>query len=315
MKTVLITGVCGFIGSNMIRHVVDKYPQYRFVGLDKLDEIINVKNIFTNKNYNFYSGDICDKTFMETVFKYEKPDYVIHMAAKSFVDSSIEDASCFIQSNVLGTQTIIDLCVKYKIEKLLYTSTDEVYGSLSQKDSSWTELSVPKPRNPYSASKYCGENLIYAANQTHKLNYLITRSCNNYGELQASRNLIPKLILNTINDKITPLHDHGKPFREWIYVLDKVKAIMTILSKSKMNEIYNIGSDVEIQNIQMSSKIGKILGKEPHIAFTIDRPGQDMRYSVDCSKLKKLGWNTSYKFDDAIKSTVEWYSKNQDYYK
>jgi dTDP-glucose 4,6-dehydratase len=313
-KTILITGVCGFIGSNMIRTVIEQYPQYRFVGVDRLDEVINVKNIFKHNNYTFYSGDISDFIFMNTVFRYEKPSIVIHMAAHSFVDTSIENAKPFINSNVLGTQTIIDLCVKYQVEKLLYSSTDEIYGSLKEGDKSWTEESHPKPRNPYSASKYCGESLIYAANQTHGLNYLITRSCNNYGKLQASRNLIPKLILNTIHNTPVSLHNNGTPMREWIYVLDKVSAIMTILEKSPLNEVYNIGTGIEIKNINLAHKIGKSLGKEPNLLFGEDRPGQDMRYSVNCDKLKSLGWKPKYDFDQSLINTIHWYIENNKYY-
>lgn len=312
MKKVLVTGSCGFIFSNFMRKVMRENLSYKFASVDKVLAPYNRYNVELNKDHTFYMGDIADIIFMDNVFAIEKPDIIIHGAAESFVDDSIRSAGPFIHSNVVGTQVLVDLALKHKVEKFVYISTDEVYGQLKNKeDPSWTESSPIQPRNPYSASKAAGELIVQAANQTHGLNYNITRCCNNYGPSQPPRNLIPKIISCAINGNAVPIHGNGKQFREWIYVDDHCSAIMKVVKSAPINEIYNIGSGVEHTNLEMVQKICKLFPQNSvNVNFVKDRPGHDFRYSVDCSKIKSLGWSPSHSFDEGIKKCVQWYVEN-----
>jgi dTDP-glucose 4,6-dehydratase len=314
MKKILITGVLGFIFSNFIEWAIDKYPEYTFIGIDKGIASYSLKSIFKHPRYRFYLGDVADQVFINNVFKIENPDFVIHGAAESFVDDSIRDIKPFLHSNVLGTSCMIEASLIYNIEKFLYISTDEVYGQLQIGEKSWDENFVTSPRNPYSSSKLCGELIVKSAHETHGLQYLITRSSNNYGKIQPPRNLVPKIITQTINNKKIPIHGSGKNFREWLYVEDNCSAIMKVLESGAPNSIYNIGSGVEMTNLEMVSKICNILGKEPQIDFIADRKGHDFRYSVDCSRIKQLGWYPKYNINDALEKTVDWYLHNINYY-
>jgi dTDP-glucose 4,6-dehydratase len=312
--TILITGTCGFIFSNFVKHMIDKYPQYRFVGIDKIVAPYNFQNIYKHKRFTFYMGDITDNHFIDNVFKLEEPDIVIHGAAESFVGSSLISPQIFAVSNILGTQVMIDASLKYKVERFIYISTDEIMGQLGFDDKPWTEDAPIKPRNPYSATKACGELLVYAASETHGLKYNITRSSNNYGPSQNKRNLVPVCITSILNKQQIPIHGQGKEKREWIYVLDNCSAIMTIVEKSPPNEIYNVGSGFECSNLEMANRIGKELGVEPEVYFVNERPTNDNRYFIDCSKLKKLGWSPYYDFDSGIKKCVNWYLENRKFY-
>jgi len=315
MKTILVTGTAGFIFSNFIRKVFDERLNYRFVSVDKVIASYNLKNIYKHTGHNFYMGDIADEAFMTNVFELEKPDIIIHGAAESFVDDSIRSVQPFVHSNIVGTQVMVDLALKYKVERFVYISTDEVYGQLQVGDKSWTEESQVKPRNPYSASKACGEMLVYAANQTHGLKYNITRCCNNYGSRQPPRNLIPRAITSILNNVAIPIHGSGKQMREWIYVKDHCSAIMKIIENAPVNETYNIGSGVEHTNLEIVKKIGQILKVDvPLVSFVKDRPGHDFRYSVDCSKIKELGWNPNFDFDRGLFECVNWYLEHKDFY-
>ena len=314
-KVVLITGTNGFIFSNFVRSLIDKYPKYRFIGIDKIVSPYNLKNTYKHPRYTFYMGDINDKHFINNVFELEKPDTVIHGAAESFVGSSIISAEVFVSSNIVGTQVMIDVSLKHKIDRFIYCGTDEVMGQLQIDEKPWTEEAQMKPRNPYAATKACGELLVYAASETHSLKYNITRSCNNFGPRQMPRNLVPKCITSILNNKPIPIHGQGKELREWIYVLDNCSAIMKIAEAAPYNEIYNIGSDFECSNLEMAYKIGDILGvKNPEINFVNDRPTNDRRYFLDCSKIKKLGWNTEYDFDRGLTQCVNWYLENRNFY-
>jgi dTDP-glucose 4,6-dehydratase len=314
-KTILITGSAGFIFSNFIRKVFDERLPYKFVSVDKVIAQYNLKNIFKHTNHAFYMGDIADEVFMNNVFNLERPDIIIHGAAESFVDDAIKSAQPFVHSNIMGTQVMIDLSLKYGVERFVYISTDEVYGQLKVGDKSWTETSQLKPRNPYSASKACGEMLVIAANQTHGLNYNITRCCNNYGPRQPPRNLVPRVITSILNNKLIPIHGEGKQIREWIYVEDHCSAIIKIVELAPPNEIYNVGSGVEWTNLEMVSHISRRLKiKDTKINFIKDRAGHDFRYSVDCSKIKNLGWNISFNFDKGLMQCINWYLENSNYY-
>jgi dTDP-glucose 4,6-dehydratase len=314
VKKILVTGSCGFIFSNFMRKVMqDKLP-YTFVSIDKVLSPYNLYNVELNKDHHFYMGDIADEQFVENVFKLEKPDIIIHGAAESFVDDSIRSAAPFIHSNVVGTQVMVDISLKYNVEKFIYISTDEVYGQLAYGDSSWTELSSINPRNPYSASKAAGELIVRAANQTHGLKYNITRCCNNYGPSQPYRNLVPVIIYNLLHNKPIPIHGSGKQYREWIYVEDHISAILKVLESGSVDETYNIGTGAECTNLEMVENIAAILNKTPIIQNVKDRPGHDFRYSVNCSKLHKLKWKPSFKFTEGLEKCVNWYLNNTWYW-
>jgi dTDP-glucose 4,6-dehydratase len=315
MKTILVTGSAGFIFSNFIRKVFDERLNYRFVSVDKVIASYNLKNIYKHTGHNFYMGDIADEMFMNNVFELERPDIIIHGAAESFVDDSIKSAQPFVHSNIFGTQVMVDLSLKYGVERFVYVSTDEVYGQLQIGEESWTEASPVKPRNPYSASKACGELLVHAANQTHGLKYNITRCCNNYGPRQPPRNLVPKAITHILNNIPIPIHGQGKQMREWIYVKDHCSAIMRIIEHAPINETYNIGSGIEYTNLEIVNKISHILKVEaPKISFIKDRPGHDFRYSVDTAKIRDLGWKPSFDFDRGLFECVNWYLEHRDHY-
>jgi dTDP-glucose 4,6-dehydratase len=313
MKKLLITGSTGFIFSNFMRQVEDEGWNYKSCSVDK---VISSYNLYNVKEYNnFYMGDVADPQFMNNVFSIERPDIVIHGCAESFVDDSIKNALPFAHSNVLGTQVMCDMSLKYGIERFVYVSTDEVYGQLKSNEAGWTEESVINPRNPYSASKAAGELIVKAANQTHGLNYNITRSSNNYGPRQPHRNLVPKIISCILNNKPIPIHGSGKQTREWLFVDDHCSAIMNIVDNAPLNETYNVGSDFECTNIEMVNTICEILGKgKDLITFIKDRPGHDQRYYLNCSKLKKIGWKCKYSFKDGIEKCVQWYLDNPWYF-
>lgn len=314
MKKVLVTGSCGFIFSNFIRKVLVENTEYEFVSVDKLISPNNFRNIL--KNHPLHIGDVADVQFMDMVFRLEEPDIVIHGAAESFVDDSIKHAMPFVHSNVLGTQVMVDMAIKHGVEKFLYVSTDEVYGQLkSKEESSWTETSPLNPRNPYSASKAAGELIVRAAHETHDLNYIVTRCCNNYGPRQPPRNLIPKIITCIMKNEKIPIHGRGKQFREWLFVEDHVTAIMKLINSDIINDTYNIGSGMELTNLEMVDKICNAMGKGKHlISFVKDRPGHDFRYSIDCSKLKNLGWNNQLNFETGIEKCIKWYLDNPWYF-
>lgn len=313
MKKVLITGTCGFIFSNFIRRVVkyDKQP-YEFVSIDKVAG--NANTVYANKNHAFHIADLRDQHIIDKIFQFEQPDIVIHGAAESFVDYSLSDPNSFVTSNVLGTQVVINACVKHKVERLIYISTDEVYGQLtSESDAAWKEDAPLDPRNPYSASKAAGELMVKAAHQSHGLIYNITRSSNNYGPRQTPEKLIPKAIKCVMHDQKIPVYGQGLQIRDWTHVYDNCDAIVTVLNNGKPNEIYNISANQEFPNIEVIQKICNAMGKGHELISFIEDPrkGHDFRYSVDSSKIKELGWKPTYKFKEGIVETVEWYKLNQ----
>lgn len=316
MKTVLVTGSAGFIFSNFMRKVmIENSNEYNFVSVDKVIAQYNYPNVIANQDHPFYMGDIADETFMNNVFSMHRPDIVIHGAAESFVDDSIRSAGPFIHSNVVGTQVMVDLSLKYNVEKFIYISTDEVYGQLQENEPSWTEVTPINPRNPYSASKASGELIVKAANQTHGLDYIITRCCNNFGPKQPPRNLVPKVITCSLRKKAIPIHGSGKQFREWIYVEDHCSAIITLMNSGVKNEIYNIGTGFEKSNLEIVSNICSLLEVQDRIDFIKDRPGHDFRYSVDTTKIRKLGWKPKYSFESGMNKCIDWYLTNREFYK
>lgn len=313
MKKVLVTGTGGFILSNFIRYAIYEKSPYTFISIDKVRKSSVLDNIYFNKNHKFYIGDVSDDHFVNVIFEAERPDIVINGAAESFVDASINNARPFITSNILGTQVLIDASLKWGVEKFVQVSTDEVYGHLESENApSWTENSPLNPRNPYSASKAAAELLVQAAHQTHGLNYVITRSCNNYGPRQDPEKFIPKIIKHILENKKVPVYGAGMQIRDWMYVDDNCSAILKILSDGKNNEIYNISAGQELPNIEVFQRIcNEMGGGHDLLEFTAERPGHDFRYSIDSSKLRSLGWAPKYKFNDGIKLTINWLNNNK----
>lgn len=316
MKTILCTGTLGFIFNNFIRQTVDVYPEYRFVGIDSAMEKYRLKNIFEHKNYKFYLGDIADSHFIDNVFCIEKPDIIINGAASSFVDDSIKDILPFIHSNIYGTQIMINASLKYDVEKFIHISTDEIYGQKkSINDIPWIEEDPILASNPYSCSKGSSELIVRAAHHTHNLQFNMTRSSNVFGPYQKYNNLIPHIINSLINNSPIHIHGNGKNFRQWIYVDDKVNAIMQIIKTGKINEIYNIGDENYLTNLEMVYYISKIMNKEPNIQFIEDRKAHDFGYSVSVSKLKSIGWKPTSFFNENIIKTIDWYMDHPNFYK
>jgi dTDP-glucose 4,6-dehydratase len=313
-KKILITGSCGFIFGNFVRKVLYSCKdQYEVVSVDKIQNNA-INSIYNNKGHTFHIADIRDQHVMDIIFQFERPDIVIHGAAETFVDTSLTDPNAFTSSNVLGTQNIINCCTKFGVQKLIYISTDEVYGQLtSENEAAWTEESPMNPRNPYAATKAAGELLVKAAHHSHGLIYNITRSSNNYGPRQYYEKLVPKAIKHIVEGKKIPIYGQGLQIRDWTHVFDNCQAVLTILNNGKDNEIYNISANQELTNIEVIQKICNVMGKGHELIDFIKDPraGHDFRYSITSDKLKQLGWKPSYKFKDGIVDTVEWYMNNQ----
>ena len=313
-KKILVTGTCGFILGNFVRKAVYEKQPYQLISVDRVGNP-NSNSIYWNKNHTFYVADIRDPHIIDTIFKFEQPDIVVHGAAETFVDYSLSDPNSFVTSNVLGTQVIVNACVKYKVQKLLYVSTDEVYGQLkSESEESWTEESPLNPRNPYSATKAAGELLVKAAHESFGLKYNITRSSNNYGPRQTTEKLLPKVIKCILEGKKIPVYGKGLQVRDWTHVYDNCSGLFTVLDHGVDNEVYNIAAGQEFSNIEVIQKVCNILGKGYDLVDHIPDPrgnGHDFRYSVNPSKLKKLGWKPQFKFNEGIEQCVNWYIMNQ----
>lgn len=309
-KRMLLLGSAGFIGSNFVRKVIYEKHPYELYSVDKIANSSMLNNIYQHKLHEFYIADICDQHIMDKIFEYVNPEIVINMAAESSVDKSINDPNVFINSNVLGTQNLVNLSLKYKVEKFLQVSTDECFGALNSIDEpSWTEDAPLNPRNPYSASKASAELIVKAAGVTHGLPFIITRSANNYGPRQTPDKLIPRAIKCILEDKPIPIYGDGKQRREWIHVADNCSAYLKILNQGNIGEIYNISTNEEYSNLEVINTIISIMGKGETV-FVKDRLGHDFRYSINVEKLMKLDWRPVYKFKDGLQKTIEWYTMN-----
>lgn len=312
---ILVTGAAGFIGSNFIRYILNKYPSYKIINLDKLTycgNLENVKDIQDNKNYTFVKGDICDSALAEKLIT--KSDAVINFAASTHVDRSIKDASDFITTNVVGTHSLLEAARKSNIKLFLQVSTDEVYGSIAKGKSKETDQLLPN--SPYAASKASADHLVRAYSVTYKLPAIITRSSNNFGPYQYPEKVIPLFITNLLEKKRIPLYGDGRNRRDWIFVLDNCSALDCVLHKGNIGEIYNIGAGNEVPNIVLTKKILSLMkASERRIQYVKDRPGHDRRYALDCSKVRNLGWRPKFSFDEAIGLTVDWYKENQEWWK
>ncbi len=311
MKSILVTGGAGFIGSNFVRYMVNKYPDYKIMVLDALTyagNLENLQDLESCDNYEFHHGNICDSKIVEKLM--QNVAVVINFAAETHVDRSILEAGSFIQTDVVGTFTLLETARKFHIERYIQISTDEVYGSIES--GSFTEESILQPNSPYSASKASGDLLVRAYYKTYGVPTIITRSSNNFGPYQYPEKLIPLFITNAMEDEPLPLYGDGKNVRDWLYVLDNCEAIDVVLHRGENGEIYNIGGGHEMQNIQITHLILKHLGKpESLIKPVADRLGHDRRYSVDIKKMEKLGWEPKHRFEEAMTETIKWYLENE----
>ncbi|MCH7759233.1 dTDP-glucose 4,6-dehydratase [Patescibacteria group bacterium] len=312
---ILITGGLGFIGSNFIRYILDKYPNYEVINLDKVTyaaNFANLRDIENDRRYKFIKGDICQAKIVNQIMK--KVDYVVHLAAESHVDRSIIGAEDFIQTNIYGTYVLLEAARKYKIKKFLFISTDEVYGSIAK--GKFKETNLLLPNSPYAASKASADLLSRSYFKTHDLPVLITRSSNNYGPWQFPEKLIPLFVTQLIENKKVPVYGDGKQVRDWLYVLDNCAGIDLVLHQGKIGEIYNIGADCEKENIEITKIILKELNQNKSmIKYVKDRLGHDRRYALNSSKIKRLGWKPEYRFNQALKQTIDWYKNNQEWWK
>ena len=309
---ILITGGAGFIGCNFVRYMIEKYPNDEIVVLDKLTYAGRIENLQdVMDRITFVKGDICNK---EDVEKVGDCDVIFNFAAETHVDRSIIDAGVFVKTDVLGTYTLLEYARKNDVEKYIQISTDEVYGSIEK--GSFKEDDILDPSSPYSASKAGADSLVRAYYKTYGLPVLITRSSNNFGPYQYPEKLIPVLILNALHDKPLPIYGEGINVRDWIYVLDNCGAIDFVFQKGDAGEVYNIGSGNERTNIEIANMILKALNKpESLIKFVKDRPGHDFRYSLNCEKMKWMGWVPRYEFEDALRDTIKWYVENELWWK
>jgi len=314
IMNLLVTGGAGFIGSNFIRHILNKYD-YKITNLDKLTyagNLDNLRDIEKNENYIFIKGDICNKELVEKLMKNQ--DIVVHFAAETHVDRSIKDPSEFIETDVKGTFILLEAARKNNIKKFIHISTDEVYGQIEK--GSFKETDILNPRNPYSASKAGADRLAYSFYCTYNMPVIITRSSNNYGPYQYPEKVMPLFITNLIENKKVPLYGDGLNVRDWIYVRDNVEAIDFIIHNGKLGEVYNIGGGNELTNLEMTEIILKEMNKDgSYIEFVKDRLGHDRRYSLDCNKIHSLGWKPRFNFNNAIKETINWYRNNEWWWK
>jgi len=310
---ILVTGGAGFIGSNFILHMMNSHPEVEVINLDVLTyagNLNNLKGVDKNPRYAFLQGDICDPDIVNTILDRFNVDTIVHFAAESHVDRSITKASEFVRTNVLGTHNLLECARHHPVTRFIHISTDEVYGSTLK--GSFTEKDILSPSSPYSASKAGSDLLVLSYFITYKLPVIITRCTNNFGPCQYPEKLIPLFVTNLITGRKVPIYGTGKNVRDWIHVSDHCRAVEFLLKKGIPGEIYNIGGGNEKTNIEITEKILTLLKKDKSwIEFVTDRPGHDFRYSLDCSKLLKMGWSPRYSFEEGLKDTVDWYIRNE----
>ncbi|HEX7320395.1 MAG TPA: dTDP-glucose 4,6-dehydratase [bacterium] len=310
---VLITGGCGFIGSNFIKYFNKRYPHYKILNVDKLTyagNLENLKGLERKKNYKFARADISNASMMRKLFDKFNPDSVINFAAETHVDRSILSPAPFIKTNVIGVSVLLNLSLKHKVRRFVQISTDEVYGSILH--GRFREDSPLDPSSPYAASKASSDALVMSYYKTHRLPVIITRSSNNYGPYQFPEKLIPLTIINALTNKKIPVYGDGMNIRDWLFVEDNCSAIDSVFHSGEIGEVYNIGGENELENLYVVKMIVRILGKPDKLmTFVQDRPGHDWRYSLSLSKIRRhLSWHPSTSFESGLKKTIEWYKKN-----
>jgi dTDP-glucose 4,6-dehydratase len=315
MRRVLVTGGAGFIGSNFVRHLLQKYQNYEVVVLDKLTyagNLDNLRDIKDNPRYEFVHGDICD---VETVGKVVEGLWaIVNFAAETHVDRSLLEPGAFINTDVYGTYVLLEAVKKAGVERFVQISTDEVYGSVEEGSS--VEGDPVEPRSPYAASKAAGDLMVNAYRTSFGLPTIITRASNNFGPYQYPEKVLPLFVTNALEDKPLPLYGDGLNIRDWLYVLDHCEGIDCVLHEGRVGEVYNIGGGNERTNIEITELILERLGKPRSlIKYVADRPGHDRRYSLDCSKLRELGWQPRHDFQQAMHETVQWYVANEWWWK
>lgn len=314
----LVTGGAGFIGSNFIQYLLAVSPEHKIVNVDLLTyagNLENLKDVESHPNYSFVKADIADVERIDSVLSSQKIDAIVNFAAESHVDRSIMGAAEFIRTNVVGTSVLLDAALRHGVPRFVQISTDEVYGSLGA-TGKFTEQTPLSPNSPYSASKASADMLAFAYHHTHGLDVVITRCSNNYGPYQFPEKLIPLMISNALEGKPLPVYGDGQNVRDWIHVTDHCEAIRIVLEKGKPGDVYNIGGDSEVKNIEVVKTILDILGK-PHsyIQFVKDRPGHDRRYAIDFSKISnELGWKPRKTFAEGLKETIDWYVAHKDWW-
>lgn len=318
---IVVTGGAGFIGGNFVHYMLNKYPNYRIICIDCLTYAGNLETLrsaMDEPNFRFCKVDITDRDAVFQVFEEEHPDIVVNFAAESHVDRSIENPGVFLNTNIIGTQNMMDACRKYGIQRFHQVSTDEVYGDLplDRPDLFFTEKTPLHTSSPYSASKASADLLVQAYHRTFGLPVTISRCSNNYGPYQFPEKLIPLMIANALNDKPLPVYGNGENVRDWLYVEDHCRAIDLIIHKGMVGEVYNVGGHNEMKNIDIVKLICKALGKpESLITFVSDRKGHDMRYAIDPAKIHaELGWLPETKFTDGIQKTIQWYLDNHSWW-
>jgi dTDP-glucose 4,6-dehydratase len=326
---ILVTGGAGFIGSNFLNLFVPRYPEHNFINLEKLTyaaNLLNLKSIEHMPNYSFVEADITDIKVLQEVFRRFKPDRVVHFAAESHVDRSILGPAEFIQTNIVGTFNLLEMCKKhwtdYEGKLFHHVSTDEVYGSLGE-TGFFTEETRYDPSSPYSASKASSDHLVRAYHRTYGLPVTITNCSNNYGPYQFPEKLIPLMILNALEGKPLPIYGKGENVRDWLFVADHCAAIWTVMEKGRRGETYNVGGNNEWKNIDIVMAICDVLGEELYrdprdfkdlITFVQDRPGHDLRYAIDAGKISaELGWQPAETFETGLRKTVRWYLENREW--
>ena len=320
-KTIIVTGGAGFIGSNFVYHMLNKYPNYRIVCVDCLTyagNLSTLKKALENPNFRFAKIDIRDAEAIDKLFAEEHPDIVVNFAAESHVDRSIRDPKIFLETNIMGPEVLMEACKKYNVSRYHQVSTDEVYGDLplDRPDLFFTETTNLHASSPYSASKASADLVTLAYHRTYGLPVTISRCSNNYGPYHFPEKLIPLMIINALHDKPLPVYGDGLNVRDWLYVEDHCKAIDLIIHEGKVGEVYNVGGHNEMANIDIVKLILKELGKsEDLITFVEDRKGHDRRYAIDPTKIhNELGWLPETKFADGIVETIKWYLENEDWW-
>jgi dTDP-glucose 4,6-dehydratase len=325
MNSILVTGAAGFIGSNFVRMLLNRGERAKLIAYDKLTYAGNLANLsdLLEKHPDqliFVKGDICDQEMVEATWKEQRVTQVVHFAAESHVDRSIMGSGPFIQANVVGTQVLLDVARNKNVEKFLQVSTDEVYGTLPEDkpEIKFTEETAIQPNSPYSASKAAADCLVRSYFHTFHMPVLTTRCSNNYGPYHFPEKLIPLFVTNLMEGKKVPLYGDGMNIRDWLYVEDHCDAIWTVLNRGKFGEVYNIGGNNEITNRVITETLIREMGKrwDDCVTYVKDRPGHDRRYAIDASKIKReLGWSPKCKFEEAIKTTIQWYKDHQDWWR